>query len=360
MNYQAVLDMPPFEVAQAEKERNLLPYLSLLTERHREKCLEYARILKVLGYGREKAGRLEKIEDLPMIPVSVFKESGLRSIPGSEVFSTVNSSRTTGQRPSVISLDRMTAEDQQRTLSAIVGDFVGHRRMPMLVIDSPDVLKDRKLFTARGAGIVGFSVLGTGRKYALNRDMSLNLEVIEAFLQQNKDEKILLFGFTYIVWKHFCLALKEKGIRLDIKNGCLIHGGGWKKMKNEAVTEQAFRETLRRQTGIRQVHDYYGMAEQTGSIYMECRCGHLHAASYSEVITRRSDDFSPCGIGEKGMIQVISAAAQSYPGHSLLTEDEGMILGIDDCPCGRKGKYFKVTGRIAESEIRGCSDTYGG
>lgn len=358
MNYQAVLNMPPFGVAQAEKEKRLLPYLSLLTERHREKCREYARILKVLGYGREKAADLEKLEELPMIPVSVFKECGLRSITGGEVFSTVKSSGTTGQRPSVISLDRMTAADQQRTLSAVVGDFVGNRRMPMLIIDSPDVLKDRNLYSARGAGIVGFSVFGTGRTYALNRDMSLNLEVIETFLEQNKGEKILLFGFTYLVWNYFCLALRDKGLRLGIDNGCLIHGGGWKKMKDKAVTEQEFRETLMRQTGIRQVHDYYGMAEQTGSIYMECRCGHLHASSYSEVITRRSDDFSPCELGEKGILQVISAAAQSYPGHSLLTEDEGIILGIDDCPCGRKGKYFKVTGRIAESEIRGCSDTY--
>lgn len=360
MNYQAVLNMPPFGVAQAEKEKRLLPYLSLLTERHREKCREYARILKVLGYGREKAADLEKLEELPMIPVSVFKECGLRSITGGEVFSTVKSSGTTGQRPSVISLDRMTAADQQRTLSAVVGDFVGNRRMPMLIIDSPDVLKDRNLYSARGAGIVGFSVFGTGRTYALNRDMSLNLEVIETFLEQNKGERILLFGFTYLVWNYFCLALRDKGLRLGIDNGCLIHGGGWKKMKDKAVTEQEFRETLMRQTGIRQVHDYYGMAEQTGSIYMECRCGHLHASSYSEVITRRSYDFSPCELGEKGILQVISAAAQSYPGHSLLTEDEGIILGIDDCPCGRKGKYFKVTGRIAESEIRGCSDTYEG
>ncbi|MDP7040605.1 MAG: acyl-protein synthetase, partial [Myxococcota bacterium] len=50
----------------------------------------------------------------------------------------------------------------------------------------------------------------------------------------------------------------------------------------------------------------------------------------------------------------------SYPGHILLTEDEGEILGEDDCPCGRLGKYFKIHGRIAEAEIRGCSDTHEG
>ena len=49
---------------------------------------------------------------------------------------------------------------------------------------------------------------------------------------------------------------------------------------------------------------------------------------------------------------------ESYPGHSLLTEDEGVILGEDDCPCGRRGKYFKILGRLPQAEIRGCSDTY--
>ena len=43
---------------------------------------------------------------------------------------------------------------------------------------------------------------------------------------------------------------------------------------------------------------------------------------------------------------------------ALFTEDEGIILGEDDCPCGRKGKYFKLTGRIKQAELRGCSDTY--
>ena len=59
-----------------------------------------------------------------------------------------------------------------------------------------------------------------------------------------------------------------------------------------------------------------------------------------------------------GIIQVLSVLPGSYPGHSLLTEDEGTLLGEDDCPCGRFGKYFKVSGRIRNAEIRGCSDTY--
>ena len=55
---------------------------------------------------------------------------------------------------------------------------------------------------------------------------------------------------------------------------------------------------------------------------------------------------------------MLSTLPKSYPGHSILTEDEGRMLGVDDCPCGRKGAYFEVAGRLKHAQIRGCSDTF--
>ena len=151
---------------------------------------------------------------------------------------------------------------------------------------------------------------------------------------------------------------KQQNMIIDLSNAVMIHGGGWKKLVSEAVSHDEFHKRLKGICGLEHIHDYYGMVEQTGCIYMECECGHLHASIFSDVITRRPIDFSECEIGEKGIIQVVSTIPESYPGHSLLTEDEGMILGVDDCPCGRKGKYFKIDGRLQNAEIRGCSDTY--
>jgi len=148
------------------------------------------------------------------------------------------------------------------------------------------------------------------------------------------------------------------GVKLDLSNGVLIHGGGWKKLFSEAVTSEAFRKKLFDVCGIQNVHEYYGMVEQTGTIYMECEHGHLHAPIFSDIIIRRAHDFSVADVGEKGIIQVLSILPESYPGHSLLTEDEGILLGEDNCPCGRLGKYFKIDGRLKNAEIRGCSDTY--
>jgi hypothetical protein len=86
--------------------------------------------------------------------------------------------------------------------------------------------------------------------------------------------------------------------------------------------------------------------------------GYLHTSAYNDVLIRHERDFSVANVEEKGLIQVMSVLPISYPGHSILTEDVGRILGIDTCQCGRPGKFFTVEGRLKKAEIRGCSDTY--
>ena len=110
--------------------------------------------------------------------------------------------------------------------------------------------------------------------------------------------------------------------------------------------------------GINQVHDYYGMAEQAGSIFFECEHGNKHVSIFSDILIRESSDFSLTKIGDPGIIQTLSVIPGSYPGHSLITAARGVVLGVDDCPCGRFGKYFEVLGRLESAEIRGCSDAY--
>ncbi len=355
MNYSELLEIPPFSLDKREKERILTEKLKQLTQKHIESCAAYRNMMRAVGYDGDK---IKSYYDLPFIPVSLFKEMELCSVDKSEVFKTMTSSGTTGQAVSRIFLDRTTAGNQQKTLVKIVTDFTGAARMPMLIIDNPSVIKNRAMFSARGAGILGFSIFGADKTYALDDDMNIDLEAVEAFLEKHKGKKILLFGFTFMIWQHFYKKLLQLDHKLDLSNGILIHGGGWKKLVSEAVSQEEFKQRLTDVCGLWDIHDYYGMVEQTGCVYMQCECGRLHASIFSDVITRRAKDFSVCKNGEAGIIEVVSMLPESYPGHCLLTEDEGVILGEDDCPCGRKGKYFKVNGRLKNAEIRGCSDTY--
>lgn len=355
MEFSEILEVKPYSLAKPEKQKLLTERLIELNALHYKNCASYRRIIDVLGID---ITHINSSEECPFIPVRMFKDMELKSVADDEIFKTMTSSGTTGQQVSKIFLDRQTSSNQQKTLVKIVNEFTGKSRLPMLIIDSPAVVKNRQMFSARGAGILGFSIFASDRKYALHEDMSIDFEGISEFLNKHKDEKILLFGFTFMIWQYFYKELDKNSRKLDLSNGIMIHGGGWKKLKNEAVEPQTFKNELKRVCGIAEVHDYYGMVEQTGCIYMECECGHLHTSIFSDVIARRKDDFSVCDYGEEGIIQVVSTIPESYPGHSILTEDMGTIIGEDDCPCGRKGKYFKITGRIKNAEIRGCSDTY--
>ena len=355
MTYEEVLALPPFGVGRAEKQAILRAGLLRLTEHHRAQCAPYARMMAMVGFS---AAHIRAVEDVPFLPVRLFKEMELRSVAQEDVFKTMTSSGTTGQQVSKIFLDRATATNQQKTLVRIVSEVTGSARLPMIILDCPSVIQNRAMFSARGAGILGFSIFGRKKLYALNDAMELQLDALQDFIEEHKGEKILLFGFTFMVWQHFYKALKERGVRLDLSNSVLIHGGGWKKLAAEAVEPAAFRAALREVCGAMEIADYYGMVEQTGCIYLECEEGHLHASTYSDVIVRRPLDFSPADLGEHGILEVVSLLPESYPGHALLTEDEGVVFGEDDCPCGRKGKYFKVLGRLKHAELRGCSDTY--
>lgn len=355
MNYNDVLEISPFSLNKEEKSKLFTEYLKELSLKHYQKCKNYRKIVDKLNCNLSE---IKNYTEIPFLPVRLFKEFDLKSIPTEEVFKTMTSSGTSGQAVSKIYLDKTTAANQQKTLVKIVSDFTGANRMPMLIIDCPSVIKNRNMFSARGAGILGFSIFGADRTYALDDDMNIDIPKIEAFLEKHKGKKILLFGFTFMIWQFFYKKLKELNIKLDLSNGILIHGGGWKKLVNEAVSKEEYKQSLNDVCGIKSVHDYYGMVEQTGCVYMECEYGHLHASIFSDVIIRNPRDFSIAKTGEKGLIQVCSLLPESYPGHSLLTEDEGIVLGEDDCPCGRKGKYFKILGRIKNAEIRGCSDTY--
>lgn len=350
---EETIEMPPFSLTKCEKELLYTKALYELTLHHYKNCQQYRKILNVLNFNPTKSCR---ISDVPFVPVRLFKDYDLLSVERSKIIKTMTSSGTSGQNVSKIFLDRNTATNQTKVLTKIVSSFIGNKRLPMLVIDTKSVIKDRNLFSARGAGILGFSMLGYDVTYALDDGMQLNMDVVEAFCHKHKNERILLFGFTYMVWEYFYKQLIQLDKRLELVQGIMVHGGGWKKLEEQAVDNDTFKRLLKDICGIKRIHNYYGMVEQTGSIFMECEAGHLHCSIFSDVIVRDLH-FAECGMGQKGLIQLLSLLPWSYPGHAILSEDVGEIIGEDDCSCGRLGKYFKIYGRIKNAEIRGCSDT---
>jgi hypothetical protein len=355
MNLNYLFESDPYSLDKNTKSAYFDEYFHQLTKYHYHYCSEYKKMIDGIGF---KIENIYKYSKVPFLPVRLFKLFDLYSIPKDNIVKTMLSSGTTGQAVSKIFLDKETALNQSKALTKIVATYLGKKRSPMLIIDSESVLKDRNMFSARGAGILGFSIFGSKRLYALDENMELKTDEVVRFIGENKNLRIFVFGFTFIIFQHFVKELQKQKITLDLSNAILLHGGGWKKLVSESISSSAFRDMLYQTCSIRSVHDYYGMVEQTGSINIECQYGYLHTSTFSDIIIRRPADFSEAEIGELGIVQTLSVLPKSYPGHSLLTEDEGVLIGQDDCECGRLGKYFTILGRLKNAEIRGCSDTY--
>jgi hypothetical protein len=360
IQYQQIIELlfqqSVYGLSQAEKEHLLVPVFNALHHHHQASCESYRNIVSA----NEQCSAVDDIAELPYLTVRLFKHLELSSIPQNEVFKTLQSSGTTGQSPAKIFLDKETSGRQSKALVKILQDSIGKQRLPMLIIDSPAVLKDKSLFSARGAGIQGLAFFGRDHTYALDENMQPNWPAIDAFAEKYAKQPVLIFGFTFMVWLHFIQALIKLNKTLPFLQGILLHSGGWKKLEEHKVDNSAFKHTIAETIGVKQIYNFYGMAEQVGSVFVECEQGHLHAPMLADVIVRDPYTLAPCKVGEQGLLQVLSVLPTSYPGHSLLTEDLGELLGIDDCLCGRKGKYFKVLGRLPKAEVRGCSDTHSG
>jgi len=306
----------------------------------------------ILGYEK-------RIEDIPYLPIEIFKKFDLYSVEKNNIFKTLKSSGTTNNGQSKIYLDRENAKAQTIALSKVFTDFTKLNRPGMLICDSEDVIKGRDSFSARAAGVIGFSSLCRYPTYALDSNMKVSISKIEAMLSNTKVDQILLFGFTFIIWLHMLQTKLPVSLRNELnKRAVLVHGGGWKKLKENMATKDEFNQKVYNYLGIEKSINYYGMVEQTGTIFMECEEGYLHSNPLCTVLSRNKRTLEQSGVREVGITQVISSIPTSYPGNSILTDDLIAIKGFDGCQCGRKGVYFDILGRLKSSEPRGCSDTY--
>jgi hypothetical protein len=348
-----LLTRAQYSLGQKEKESMLTARLRRLTLHHRQRSEAYGRILSRLGRDPET---IESLDDVPMLPVGLFKSHALRSIPDEQVFKVVTSSGTTGAATSRVYLDAAAAQVQTRALAGIMTHWLGASRLPMIVVDARSTLRDRREPSARAAGIIGMTTFGRDHFFALDDEMRLDGAGLAAWLSKHAGSPILVFGFTFMVWEHLLKAVAPG--ELDLSHAILVHSGGWKKLAEEAVDSRTFKAELERVTGISRVHNFYGMAEQIGTAFVECEQGFLHAPNASDIIVRDPATWRPAATGQTGVAQMLSALPESYPGHSILTEDLARVEAVDDCPCGRLGKAVSVLGRVPKAELRGCSDTH--
>ena len=348
-----------FSISQKEKERILIEMFREQLENNK-KNIHIKAMYEKLNFNVESFNSLAEI---PFIPVNMFKKFDLYSCSREDIVRILNSSGTTTGNPSKIYVDKKTSLHQTQALMATLRDFLGERRRPLLIIDCEEENSKSSNLSARGAAIRGIGNFSNKTVYAFDKvgdELKPNLQRIKEFEQGFCNEEVLVYGFTYIIWSKFIKELQAMGESINLTNSKILHSGGWKKLTLQRVTKEEFSKVVSEafNTKERDVIDFYGMVEQLGVIFIDCEYGYKHVPSFAEVILRDLYTLEEVDLGGVGLIEVMSSLSSSYPAQAVLTEDIGEFVGVDDCKCGRKGKYFKFKSRVEKSETRGCGDTF--
>lgn len=355
----ALIAEPQHGMSDAEKAERLLP---IIREQLRDQAANNVHVASWLEKTGTDIDAMATLADVPVLPTQMFKFFDLQTSPG-ELQRVLYSSGTSSQTPSRIPISKATARRQTRAMLSIIKNVFPGKRRPFLVIDSDAANQDAAGITARGAAIRGFSILAKDMCYAFDDDngrLVFNAERVRDFMERHAGEPVFAIGFTFIIWSEFLPAMREAGLTFTCPELHMVHGGGWKKLKAQAVSKDVFSETIGDLFGAPagHIHDFYGMVEQTGIVFIDCEAGYKHAPNFAEVLVRDVYSMRENGIGQPGLIEIMNVLPDSYPGMSILTEDVGEIVGVDDCSCGRNGKYFVFRSRLERSESRGCGDTF--
>ena len=97
MTIDEILHIPPYSLDRDAKRKMLNERIGELTRYHYEHCELYRKMMDAVGLD---INNLPEYDELPFLPVRLFKEFELRSVPKEEIAKTMTSSGTTGQQKS--------------------------------------------------------------------------------------------------------------------------------------------------------------------------------------------------------------------------------------------------------------------
>jgi hypothetical protein len=360
-----LLDLPPYGLPPEAKTAALLAAVQEQLVHHAEHCPPYARWLKNEGYNLQNP--ITSLSDVPFLPVGIFKRLFLSSIAESQVVRVLKSSGTSSQVPSQIPLDQITRNRQMKALGAILSHRLGGQRRPFLILDAPperSMEADRDI-SARVAGMRGYLMAATEQQYALRRDgdrLILERDKVAAAVERWNAEgkQFCLLGYTYILYEYVVRPMREQGLCIGLPPSTFaVHFGGWKKLRQQAVTKSVLTEQTAAVFGLpaSSIVDIYGFTEQLGVIYPDDSQGVKRVPTYAEVLVRDPRTLQTVPDGAVGLLEFVCPLPHSYPGIAVLLDDMGRIVARDSGSDGGQGTAFEIVGRAERAETRGCGDT---
>ena len=166
----------------------------------------------------------------------------------------------------------------------------------------------------------------------------------EVLLQnENGLQPTILIGVTYAL-----LDFAEQN-KLQLNNTIIMETGGMKGRREE-MTRKEVHEMLKENLGVTSVHSEYGMTELLSQAYSKGE-GIFECPAWMRILIRKEDDPFDISTAENykelfcnGAINIIDLA-NIYSCSFIATDDTGKLY---------KNNNFEITGRLENSDIRGC------
>ncbi len=285
-----------------------------------------------LGYRKVSPAAVKKIEDIPFLPISAFKQHEI----------------TTGQW-----LPELVFESSSTTGSTVSRHFLRDSNWY--------IQQSRRHFEAQYGALNDWHILALLPSY-LERGASSLVFMCQAFmdisgkaengfylhnmaeLQQNiqallaAGHKLMLFGVTYALLD-FAAAYPGQYDGLY-----LMETGGMKGRRKE-ITRTALHAELHAALKGIHIHSEYGMTELLSQAYANESQWFTPAPTMQVRIREVNDPMHYVAFGQTGGIDVIDLANVDTCSF-ISTDDLGQLA-----PDGR----FKVLGRFDQSDVRGCN-----
>jgi len=288
----------------------------------------YREYTEQLGIRVASVGALSEI---PFLPVSFFKTHAVKTtdFTPEAVFESSGTTGMGGSRHAVRKLDLY-----KKSFTAGFGAFYGPVEdwcviglLPSYLerSNSSLILMVNDLIALSGHADSGFYLNEHEALYMLLRRL------------EEKGQKTLLIGVTFAL-----LDFAEK-YKMELRHTVVMETGGMKGRRKE-ITRQELHTFLMERLGVGAVHAEYGMTELLSQGYSSGG-GLFSSPPWMKALVRKEDDPLETVKEGEGILNIIDLA-NLYSCAFLATEDIGFIHGD-----GR----FEVSGRVDNSDMRGCS-----
>ena len=286
---------------------------------------------KFLEHLRVEPNRISKVDDIPFLPIELFKSHKIvvgENHPNTLVFS---SSGTSGMTPSkhFVAKPDLYHKSFLKAFERFYGSPEDYRILALL----PSYLE------REGSSLIYMvNSLIEKSKHRASGFFLDNRNKLRKLLSEPTDRKTLLIGVSFAL-----LDLVEEE-PIDLKNTIVMETGGMKGRRKE-ITRKELHRTLCKGFGVEAIHSEYGMTELLSQAYSK---GHAHfrCPPWMKILIRDAQDpFSKVSNGKSGGINVIDLA-NLYSCSFIATSDLGKL---------HQDGTFEVLGRMDYSDMRGCN-----